>query len=126
MLSQLTPFMSVMMRVLKILSLLILASALSVGCSKMFKTKTDGWDAETFYTKAKEELDDKDWSKAIELYQQLEARYPYGEYAEQAQLEIIYAYYKNDDREQALAAADRFIRLHPTHPSVDYAYYLNV
>ncbi len=112
------------MRFLKILSFLIVASVLTAGCAKMFKTKTDDWDAETFYTKAKEELDDKDWSKAIELYQQLEARYPYGEYAEQAQLEIIYAYYKNDDRELALAAADRFIRLHPTHPNVDYAYYL--
>lgn len=112
------------MRLLKILAVLAIAGALSTGCSKLFKTNTDGWDAEKFYTKAKEELEDKDWSKAIELYQQLEARYPYGEYAEQAQLEIVYAYYKNDDREQALAAADRFIRLHPTHPSVDYAYYL--
>lgn len=109
------------MNSLTILAVLVIASALIPGCSKL---KTDGWDAETFYTKAKEELDDKKWSKAIDLYQQLEARYPYGEYAEQAQLEITYAYYKNNDQAEALAAADRFIRLHPTHPSVDYAYYL--
>lgn len=112
------------MRVWKTLIVLLLSSALTMGCSKLFKPKTDNWDAEQFYKAAKTELDDKKWSKAIELYQQLEARYPYGEYAEQSQLEIAYAYYRNDDREQALAAADRFIRLHPTHPNVDYAYYL--
>ena len=103
---------------------LLIASVLVIilaGCSKF---KTEGWDAETFYANAKEQLDNKKWSNAIELYQKLEARYPYGEYAEQAQLEIGYAYYKNNDEAQAIAAANRFIRLHPTHPSVDYAYYL--
>ncbi|MDJ0958132.1 MAG: outer membrane protein assembly factor BamD [Arenicellales bacterium] len=109
------------MRSLRILTASIIAIALIAGCSK---TKTEGWDAETFYINAKEQLDKKKWSKAIELFQQLEGRYPYGEYAEQAQLEIGYAYYKNNDQAEALAAADRFIRLHPTHPSVDYAYYL--
>ena len=116
--------MKYVMQLTKVLVLLILATAISAGCAKMFKPKTDDWTAEQFYTEAKEKLDDEKWSDAVELYQQLESRYPYGEYSEQAQLEIIYAYYKNNDQQQALAAADRFARLHPTHPSIDYAYYV--
>jgi len=116
--------MKYVMRLTKVLVLLIAVSMITAGCAKLFKPKTSDWTAEQFYDKAKEELDDGKWSDAIEYYQQLEARYPYGDYSEQAQLEIIYAYYKNNDQQQALAAADRFIRLQPTHPSVDYAYYL--
>ncbi len=112
------------MRSFKALIILFLASTLTVGCAKLFKPKTEDWTAEQFYDEAKKKLDDDKWADAIELYQQLEARYPYGKFSEQAQLEITYAYYKNNDEAQAIAAADRFIRLHPTHPSVDYAYYL--
>lgn len=61
---------------------------------------------------------------AVKYYETLEARYPYGRYAEQAQLEVAYVYFKNEEPELALAATNRFIRLHPTHPSVDYMYYL--
>ena len=56
--------------------------------------------------------------------QLLESRYPFGKYAEQAQLELIYAHYKAYEHEAAVEAADRFIRLHPQHPNVDYAYYM--
>jgi len=95
------------------------------GITNPFKDEepTD-YTAEQYYQQAKEQLDDGDYSDAIETYQELESTYPFGEYTEQAQLEIIYAYYKNNDSEAALAAADRFIRLHPTHSHVDYAYYL--
>jgi outer membrane protein assembly factor BamD len=84
----------------------------------------DDWTVERFYAEAKEALEKKRFEYAIETYQKLEARYPYGPYAEQAQLDIGYAYYRNDQPEAAIAAANRFIRLHPTHPNVDYAYYL--
>jgi outer membrane protein assembly factor BamD len=60
----------------------------------------------------------------VKLYEKLEARYPFGKYATQAQLDVAYAYYKNDEPDSAIAAADRFIKLNPTHPNVDYAYYL--
>ena len=60
----------------------------------------------------------------IEYFEGLEARYPYGRYSEQAQLEIAYAYYRDNEPELAIQACDRFIRLHPTHPHVAYAYYL--
>ena len=56
--------------------------------------------------------------------QLLESRYPFGKYAEQAQLELIYAHYNAYEHEAAVEAADRFIRLHPQHPNVDYAYYM--
>jgi len=83
-----------------------------------------GWDDEKFHKDAKAALDEKNYSKAIKLYEALEARYPFGDYAAQAQLNIAYAYYKNDDPEAALAAADRFIKVNPRSPHVDYAYYL--
>ena len=63
-------------------------------------------------------------SRRSSYYEKLEARYPYGRYAQQAQLEIAYAYYKDNEPAQAVTAADRFIKLHPNHPNVDYAYYL--
>ena len=82
------------------------------------------WGAKEFHDKAKAAMDAQNYQKAIKLYETLEARYPFGEYAAQTQLSIAYAYYKNDDPEAAIAAADRFIKIHPRNPSVDYAYYL--
>jgi outer membrane protein assembly factor BamD len=86
--------------------------------------ETKGWSASKLYTEAKIELGDGNYEKAIKLYEKLEARFPYGRYAQQAQLEIAYAYYKDKDIASAVAAAERFIKLHPNHPRVDYAYYL--
>lgn len=86
--------------------------------------ETKGWSASKLYSEAKSELAGSNYEKAIKLYEKLESRYPYGRYAQQAQLEIAYAYYKDRDVASAIAAADRFIKLHPNHPSVDYAYYL--
>ena len=83
-----------------------------------------GWDEKKFHDQAKEALDAKSYQKAVSLYEAQEARYPFGDYAPQAQLNVAYAYYKNDDPEAALAAADRFIKTHPRNASVDYAYYL--
>ena len=64
------------------------------------------------------------YSRAIELYEFLETRYPFGVYGQQALLDLAYAYYKIGNAEQALATSDRFIRLYPQNPDVDYAYYL--
>lgn len=77
-----------------------------------------------YYDNAQLAMENHNFETAIENLQRLEARYPFGPYAEQAQLEIIYAYYRNDEPEAAVAAAERFIRLHPQHPNVDYAYYI--
>ena len=88
------------------------------------RDETAGWNPQRIYSEAKASLGEGDYDRGIRLMQRLEARYPYGRYAQQAQLETAYAYYKSGEPEQAIAAADRFIKLHPDHPNVDYAYYL--
>ena len=77
-----------------------------------------------FYDRIQRNLQSGNWTDAIANLQAFEAQFPFGNYAEQAQLELIYAYYASLDYEAAIAAADRFIRLHPRHPNVDYAYYV--
>jgi len=96
------------------------------GCSTVAKDEDEQADltAEQLYTEAKQALAEKSYDKAIKLYEKLEARYPFGNYATQAQVDVAYAYYKNNEPDSALAAADRFIKLNPSHPRVDYAYYL--
>jgi outer membrane protein assembly factor BamD len=80
--------------------------------------------ADKLYAEAKDALDGGQYDLAIKRYETLEARFPYGRYSQQGQLEIAYAYYKQADQTSAVAAAERFIKLHPNHPNVDYAYYL--
>ena len=102
------------------------------GCEalKNFKFNSEpeddytGWDAKKFHDNARTAMDAENYQKAIKLYETLEARYPFGNYAAQTQLDVAYAYFKNDDPEAAIAAADRFIKIHPRDPSVDYAFYL--
>ncbi|MCZ6669087.1 MAG: outer membrane protein assembly factor BamD [Gammaproteobacteria bacterium] len=105
--------------------LLICLSFLLIACgSKDVDDITAGWSAEELYNSAKGEMIDGNYQTAIERYEILESRYPFGKYATQAQLDVGYAYYKYDELEPALAAIDRFIKLNPRHPAVDYAYYL--
>lgn len=95
------------------------------GCSIFGdKDETEGWSQQKLYTEASSELAAGSYEKAIEYYEKLESRYPFGKFAHQAQLDIAYAYYKADEPESALAAADRFIKFHPGHPAVAYAHYL--
>jgi outer membrane protein assembly factor BamD len=99
------------------------------GCS-LFGHKEDekdeyaNWTAPQLYREAKNSLMAKSYDKAIKLYEKLESRYPFGAQATQAQVDIAYAYYKNNEPDSAVSAADRFIKLNPTHPHVDYVYYL--
>lgn len=107
--------------------LLLIASLLS-GCA-IFGDPTEidetkGWNVQKIYSAAEEKMRDRDYDKAIKYYQVIESRYPHGKYATQAQLEIAYAYYKKQEPAPAVAAAERFIKMHPNHPNVDYAYYL--
>jgi outer membrane protein assembly factor BamD len=69
-------------------------------------------------------MGNKDWPRAIRYLEKLEARYPYGRFAQQAQLEIAYAHWKDGERASAIAAVDRFIKMYPNHAAVDYAWYL--
>ena len=109
-----------------LLAALLAAIALvGAGCSSLkADDETVGWTAQRLYGEAKDAMASRDWQKAIKYLEKLEARYPYGRYAQQAQLEIAYANWKDGERASAIAAADRFIKLYPNHPSVDYAWYL--
>jgi len=104
-------------------SLAIVLLLLLFGCATNFD-ETKDWGPDRIYSAAKDELESKNYQKAIGYYEKLESRYPYGRYAQMAQIESAYAYWKDNENAQALAACDRFIKMHPDHPNVDYAYYL--
>lgn len=109
-----------------VISVTVAAALLAGGCGVFGEPKdeTAGWSAQKLYSEAKALMADGNYEKAVSMFETLEARYPFGRYAQQAQLEIAYAYYKNNDATSAVAACERFIKLHPNHPNVDYAYYL--
>jgi outer membrane protein assembly factor BamD len=106
--------------ILLLLSLFLLAC----GSGNEKEDITVGWSVEQLYRSAKSEMADGNYLTAIEQYEILESRYPFGKYATQAQIDVGYAYYKYDELEPAIAAVDRFIKLNPRHQAVDYAYYL--
>lgn len=105
---------------------LLLLSGCSLFGSKEDKTEKIGENTteKLLYDTAQRFLRSGQWDTAIQNLQLLEENFPFGNYAEQAQLELIYAYYKSYEVEASIAAADRFIRLHPQHRQVDYAYYM--
>ncbi|MBT4161888.1 MAG: outer membrane protein assembly factor BamD [Gammaproteobacteria bacterium] len=110
------------MHLLKFVPILFLVTL--CGCSKdEIEEDLDATEL-SYYESAQGSLRAGNYQGAIQKLQFLESRFPFGRYAEQAQLELIYAYYKSAQPEAARAAADRFIRLHPSHPNIDYAYYL--
>jgi len=111
--------------VLKTLLLLAMLAALN-GCALLREPEdeTKNWSAREIQNAAKAALNGGDYETSIKYYEILDARYPLGIFAQQAQLDVIYAYYKSEEPESAIAAADRFIKLYPRHPHVDYAYYM--
>jgi len=96
------------------------------GCSLLPEKidETRSWSAQKLYSEARAAIEDGNYQRAAELFEKLESRYPFGRYAQQAQIEAAYAYYKQGEVELALAAVDRFLRLHPDHPNLDYMIYL--
>ncbi len=114
------------MTTLRRIVVISLLGAMLRGCGA-FGDKVDvtkDWSVRRLYQEAKLAMDNGDYETAIDYYQKLESRFPFGRYAQQSQIDIAYAYWQYDEIASALAAADRFIKLHPRHPSVDYAYYL--
>src|SRR5262245_28012098 len=106
-------------------SFVLVLAALLAACSSLDKIDPNtGMPADKLYAEAKEALEGGQYDLANKRYETLAARFPYGRYWQQAQLEIAYAYYKQNDQTSAVAASERFIKLHPNHPNVDYAYYL--
>ncbi|AYH44981.1 outer membrane protein assembly factor BamD [Azoarcus sp. DN11] len=107
-------------------SLAVIGALLLGGCGLLPEQvdETAGWNAQKLYSEAKNYMAEGSYEQAIKLFEKLEARFPYGRYAQQAQIEEAYAHYKSYEPALAIAAADRFIKLHPNHPNTDYMYYL--
>jgi outer membrane protein assembly factor BamD len=104
---------------------LLAAALLAAGCAvQQPPDETAGWSVERLYGAARDAMGERDWAKAIQYLEKLEARYPYGRFAQQAQLDVAWAHWKYDERAAALAAVERFIKLYPNHQALDYAYYL--
>ena len=111
---------------LALLSVLILSLLLLGGCAGSDGTKddTDIWSEAKLYSEATDKLNDADFAKCGKYFEKLEARFPFGPYSQQAQINAAYCYWKAQEQTQALVAIDRFIKLHQGSPSLDYAYYL--
>lgn len=113
------------MHALNRLALLLIITVLA-GCASTPDQEDDvsKWSANKLYKEAKESIKVKDFLSAVDYLESLEGKYPFSPYTKQARLDLAYVYYLQGEAESTIAAADRFIKLHPQHPRVDYAYYL--
>lgn len=103
----------------------LIAALVLAGCGTSEPPDpTLSWTPERLYADARDDMNAGRWDTAITTLEKLEARYPFGRWAQQAQIDIAYANYRQGERALALAATDRFIKLHPNHTSLDYVYYL--
>ncbi len=103
---------------------LLLSLLLAACATPEQRDPTLGWTPEKLYAEAQDEIRSGRYGAAIKMLEKLEARYPFGRWAQQAQLDIAYAQFKDNDRALALASTDRFIKQFPAHPSLDYVHYL--
>ncbi|MEN0045125.1 MAG: outer membrane protein assembly factor BamD, partial [Pseudomonadota bacterium] len=113
------------MRHAKILCLLLTASLLAAcGSDKNERREQRFGSADSIYEQAQRSMNNGNFREAIFIFEQLETRYPFSAVGKQSQIDLIYCYYKSGSKEQAIDAADQFIRENPTHPRVDYALYV--
>lgn len=103
---------------------LALAACASTGATDKDAQITQDWTVERLYAEANEELHNSNYNRAVKLYEILQSRYPSSRYAQQAQLDTAYAYYRDEEPEKALAILHNFQRQHPHHEGMDYALYL--
>lgn len=103
----------------------LVAIALVGGGCKSFRHHDDAnLSPEAMYKVAQKYLNEGSYGAAVKALESLTARYPFSDPAKQARLDLIYGYYKQHEKESAVDAADSFIRENPTHPRLDYAYYM--
>jgi outer membrane protein assembly factor BamD len=105
-------------------ALLAVALAILAGCAGGGEERAQQGTAEVIYERGRKAMDRGNYREAIFIFEQLESRFPFSELGKQSQIDLIYCYYKNSSQEQAIDAADQFIRENPTHPRVDYALYI--
>ena len=109
----------------KLVPLLISCALFMAGCHSTSKEeKYNAMSAIEIYDLGVKHVKKKNYVEAVDDFEALESRYPFGDFADQAQLGAIYAYYLNEDYPSALPAVERFIRMYPRHPDVDYAYFM--
>ena len=109
------------------ITILLLALLFVSGCSFFDKDDNNpakNWTVDRLYAEAKGALESGYYKKAVQYFEYLETRFPFGVYGQQALLDLAYAYYKTEEYDSAISSCDRFIRLYPQNPYVDYAYYL--
>jgi outer membrane protein assembly factor BamD len=118
------------MKQVKVLLILTLIFSLS-ACQKWWQKDDDedlrpfrGMSAEQLYADAQKAMAKEQYSAAIKRLEALETMYPFNDYAEQAEIDLIYAYYEKEDYPSTAATAERFIHLYPRAKRVDYAYYM--
>ncbi|MCG6933798.1 MAG: outer membrane protein assembly factor BamD [Gallionella sp.] len=110
--------------ILAVFMLLTLTACSMFGSKPAAQDSDKTTTADSMYQEARQKLDKNDFESAIKKLESLQSRYPYGRYAQQAQLDLAYAYYRQDEPESAISAADTFIKQYPNNPHVDYAYYV--
>lgn len=110
---------------LRIISVAVVLPALLItGCGGIERQLDENSTAEQLYRSAKRDLRNGNFLEAVETFETLGARYPFGNYTQQAQLDVAYAYYRQDEYDNAITSADRFIKLYPRNDNIDYAYYI--
>lgn len=105
----------------------LMANCALVGCGLLggeSSDKTANWSAQKLYSEAEDEMSAGGYTQAIKYFEQLQSRYPFGRYAQQAQMEVAYAQWKDGEKDLSLAAADRFLKTYPNSPNADYVWYL--
>jgi outer membrane protein assembly factor BamD len=106
-------------------TLFTICTLLLVACGPSKKVDiTEGWDVEKLFRSARHEVNIGNYKTAIDRYEILESRFPFGHYATQAQIDIAYAYFKDGEADSAIAAIERFVKFNPRHETTDYAHYL--
>jgi len=111
------------LRTLQLLLLAMLAASALVGCGRRDNLVRDGGPTK-LYDQGQKQMNATDYPSAIKTFQALQSRYPFAPETRQAQLDLIYLYYKGNQPEQAIDAAEAFERENPTHPRVDYCMYM--
>ncbi|MEO0614961.1 MAG: outer membrane protein assembly factor BamD [Pseudomonadota bacterium] len=113
------------MRHAKILCLLLTVSLIAAcGSDRNERRQQRFGSADSIYEQAQRSMNNGNFREAIFIFEQLETRYPFSAVGKQSQIDLIYCYYKSGSKEQAIDAADQFVRENPTHPRVDYALYV--
>lgn len=104
---------------------LLVCVGLGLGGCHMFRhKKDDNISPETLYQRGSKAMHDGNYDLAIKVYESLTAKFPFSDQARQSRIDLMYAYYRKHEKESAVDAADTFIRENPTHPRIDYAYYI--